>query len=205
MKRLLKPWPDRSGVERVLFIWLIILVLLSSAGWVWGLTSLLSKAPQQGMTAFWVPTETPTPTHTTTPTLTATPVPTATTVPTATATPTPSPTPTPLPTATPTPLSFNYAFVVEARKTERRCVNLNDGNRISGRFTIRGGANSDINFWIADPRGAAVYLFNQRSASEQSFGPYQAVQTGTHCLVFDNGFSSQSSKTINLQYTVYWR
>jgi hypothetical protein len=70
---------------------------------------------------------------------------------------------------------------------------------VSGSFTATGGGGNDIVAYVLDSYGNALY--NSGQVSTGNFD-VQLMSGSTYSLVFDNTFSTVSTKTVNAQATL---
>ncbi|GEM_PF-3278164 len=113
------------------------------------------------------------------------------------------PTSTPLPTPTPAPQPFTNEFVVDTKEPVCNEVQLEQGNRVEGEFTVQGGSGADVNFAVWDPNRIQIQR-KDRAAFKQTFA-FVATGPGNYCIQFDNSFSVRSNKFVKLAYTIYWK
>jgi hypothetical protein len=76
-------------------------------------------------------------------------------------------------------------------------LHLKQGDVVEGYFTVRGGANNDIIFYIEDPKGNIIYKPAGRVYNYHEF-KFTAMIDGEYFLRYDNAFSLVASKTIYL-------
>ena len=88
------------------------------------------------------------------------------------------------------------AFKVDARDAYRVSLSLDEGWRLEYRFT----SDLDIDFYITDPLGGTVVSSPRTTAI--SNGRYVAGSSGVYRLVFENGFSLFTGKSVTLTYLV---
>lgn len=92
-------------------------------------------------------------------------------------------------------------FTVSALTTQPVIFHLKMRDRVEGYFTVRGGANDDIPFWVEDPLGNRIVdpgiVYSYYSFS------FTAGMDGDYYLYFDNTISMISSKTISLTARIF--
>ncbi len=87
---------------------------------------------------------------------------------------------------------------VDAGEEKVESVSLKLDDEVSGRVSVVGGSNNDIDFYITDPNGDAVVPKERISVKDFSFS---ASKEGTYKLQFDNSFSTDP-KTVTFNYDV---
>lgn len=88
-------------------------------------------------------------------------------------------------------------YDVPALQTLTLTMHFEEGERIEGYFTVRGG-NDDVKFYIKNPYGAII-LDAGMMTGRHDFA-FTAEHTGVFTLYFDNTFSLLTSKTIFFSY-----
>jgi hypothetical protein len=79
-------------------------------------------------------------------------------------------------------------------------VNLNQGDSVSGTFSVSGGTGTGVDFTVTDPNGKQLFSYNYTSFTNFSFS---ASINGTYLLSFDNSFCScYGGKNVTLDYSV---
>jgi len=92
----------------------------------------------------------------------------------------------------------SQTFTVSSGEEVIKTIGLNEGDVVSGRVNVVGGATSVIKFYVTDPNGNVIVRFDRASATD--FG-FTASGTGTFSLHFDNTLSD-SDKTVTINYDV---
>ncbi len=87
---------------------------------------------------------------------------------------------------------------VDAGKEEVENIDLKVDAEVSGRISVIGGSNNDIDFCITDPDGEAVVQKERVYVKDFRF---TASKEGTYKLHFDNSFSTEA-KTVTFNYDV---
>lgn len=80
-----------------------------------------------------------------------------------------------------------------------RKINLEEGDYVTGNFTVLGGSGNDVNFYVTDHNGTEIMRFERTTGIGFSFS---ATTTGMYTMNFDNRFSIFVSKTVTLDYSV---
>lgn len=88
---------------------------------------------------------------------------------------------------------------VEAEQEKVESINLKVDDEVSGRISVIGGSNNDIDFYITDPNGEPVSPKERVSVKDFRFA---ASKEGTYKLHFDNSFSTEV-KTVSFNYDVH--
>jgi len=99
------------------------------------------------------------------------------------------------------PIEDVDSFTVSALTTHPVHCHLKKGDKVEGYFTVSGGANDDIPFWVENPLGSRV-VNPGRVYSYHKFS-FVAHMEGDYCLYFDNTISLVSSKAISLTLKLY--
>jgi hypothetical protein len=94
--------------------------------------------------------------------------------------------------------AVSQTIVVEAEHEIVEPISLNAEDEISGRISVVGGANDDIDFYITSPTGEAVMPKEKVSVKDFRF---TASRGGTYELHFDNSLSTER-KTVSFNYDV---
>lgn len=94
--------------------------------------------------------------------------------------------------------AVSQTIYVDAEQEKVESVNLKVDDEVSGRISVVGGTNNDIDFNITDPDGEAVVPKERVSVKDFRFS---ASKEGTYRLHFDNSFSTEA-KTVSFNYDV---
>lgn len=97
------------------------------------------------------------------------------------------------------PTGQEVSFTVAPSAKHTIAVDVREGRRIVGSFTVSGQENY-MDFYIKDPNGGLAYGV-VRAQGSHSFEA-QAETTGAHTLYFDNSISFGSGRNITLRYDV---
>ncbi|OLD14722.1 MAG: hypothetical protein AUF79_02800 [Crenarchaeota archaeon 13_1_20CM_2_51_8] len=96
----------------------------------------------------------------------------------------------------------NGVVTVSPATTQKYTFLVPDGAtnaHVTGSFTATGGSGNDIIVYVKDSSGYSLY--NSGQVSTGSFS-VQLLSGSTYSLVFDNTFSTVSTKTVNAQSTL---
>ncbi len=94
--------------------------------------------------------------------------------------------------------AVSRTIAVDAGKEEVENIDLKVDAEVSGRISVIGGSNNDIDFYITDPDGEAVVPKERVNVKDFRF---TASKEGTYKLHFDNSFSTEA-KTVTFNYDV---
>lgn len=94
----------------------------------------------------------------------------------------------------------SQTFTIPPLSEKTVSVNLNQGDSVSGTFSVSGGTGIGIDFMVTDPNGEQLLSYNYTSFTNFSFS---ASINGTYLLSFDNSFCScYGGKNVTLDYSV---
>ena len=111
------------------------------------------------------------------------------------ASPTPSPTPTPIVLDALVELGARFRGDAVRRTVD---VDLQPGSQVSGQAVLTRG--QDVDFRVVDPRGAPI-VGPGRVGPTWSF-TFTASTAGQYRLLFDNSYSTLTTKTVSVRYTI---
>ncbi|MFB0514728.1 MAG: emp24/gp25L/p24 family protein [Candidatus Bathyarchaeia archaeon] len=94
--------------------------------------------------------------------------------------------------------AVSRTIYVDAEQEKVESISLKVDDEVSGRISVIGGSNNDINFNITDPDGEAVVPKERVIVKDFRF---TASKEGTYRLHFDNSFSTDR-KTVTFNYDV---
>ena len=94
--------------------------------------------------------------------------------------------------------AVSQTISVDAGREEVKNIDLKVDAEVSGRISVIGDFNDDIDFYISDPDGEAVVPKERVSVKDFRF---TASKEGTYKLHFDNSFSTER-KTVTFNYDV---
>lgn len=94
--------------------------------------------------------------------------------------------------------AVSRTIYVDAGQNEVESISLKVNDEVSGRISVIGGSNDDIDFYITDPDGEAIMQKERVSVKDFRF---TASKEGTYKLHFDNSFSTDR-KTVTFNYDV---
>lgn len=94
--------------------------------------------------------------------------------------------------------AVSQTISVDAGREEVKNIDLKVDAEVSGRISVIGDSNDDINFYISDPDGEAVVPKERVSVKDFRF---TASKEGTYKLHFNNSFSTER-KTVTFNYDV---
>jgi len=94
--------------------------------------------------------------------------------------------------------AVSRTIYVDAEQEKVESISLKVDDEVSGRISVVGGSNNDIDFNITDPNGEAVVPKERVSVKDFRF---TASKEGTYKLHFDNSFSTER-KTVTFNYDV---
>ena len=94
--------------------------------------------------------------------------------------------------------AVSRTIYVDAEQKEVESISLKVEDEVSGRISVVGGSNNDIDFYITDPNGEAVVPKERVNVKDFRF---TASKEGTYKLNFDNTFSTEA-KTVSFNYDV---
>ncbi len=94
--------------------------------------------------------------------------------------------------------AVSQTIYVDAEQEKVESISLKVDDEVSGRISVIGGSNNDINFNITDPDGEAVVPKERVIVKDFRF---TASKEGTYRLHFDNSFSTDR-KTVTFNYDV---
>jgi hypothetical protein len=85
---------------------------------------------------------------------------------------------------------------VEAGKKETESIHLTVDSVVSGKLSVIGESENEIDFYVSDPDGKIILPKERVSVKNFRF---KAAKDGTYVLHFDNTFSAES-KTVTYNY-----
>lgn len=91
-----------------------------------------------------------------------------------------------------------HTISVDAGQEEVESVSLKVDDEVSGRISVVGGSDNDIDFYVTDPGGKVIVPKERVSVKDFRF---TASKEGIHELHFDNSFSADT-KTVTFNYDV---
>ena len=94
----------------------------------------------------------------------------------------------------------NETFIVDVLSSRVIIFNLDKGAKFNGSFTVRGGSENDIDFYITEPSDSRIIDFGR--VSRTATFEFAANESGAYTLRFDNSFSWFSPKAVALTYDV---
>jgi hypothetical protein len=95
-------------------------------------------------------------------------------------------------------LAVSRTIHLDAGEEKAEEVYLKVEDEVSGRISVVGDSNDGINFYVEDPNGNVIVLYENASIEDFRF---KASKEGIHKLRFDNTFST-SPKTVTFNYEV---
>lgn len=94
--------------------------------------------------------------------------------------------------------AVSRTIYVDAEQEKVESISLKVDDEVSGRISVIGDSNNDIDFYITDPNGEAVVPKERVSVKDFRF---TASKEGTYRIHFDNSFSTER-KTVSFNYDV---
>jgi hypothetical protein len=92
-------------------------------------------------------------------------------------------------------IAYSETMELPVGDSVTRTVNLNEGDKVSGRITV---IPASINFSISDPDD--MFILNYTNVAQKDF-QFTASKTGTHTFHFENRFSEET-RVLTLNYNV---
>ena len=96
--------------------------------------------------------------------------------------------------------SEEQTVMVDPGATKWLAIDLSKGAKFNGYFSVQGGSNDDVDFWVEDPFGNQI-ISPRRVQVDNNF-QFTASQDGVHRIYFDNSMSVFSNKVVQLSYNI---
>lgn len=90
--------------------------------------------------------------------------------------------------------------MIDPAATRWLAIDLAKGAKFNGYFSVQGGSNDDVNFWVEDPYGSQI-ISPRRVQVDNNF-QFTASEEGVHRIYFDNSMSVFSNKVVQLSYNI---